>query len=261
MRVAALQTLGFRNLAPGRLDLGEGITLLWGPNGAGKTNAARGHLPGAQRTLQPDPKRAGSDRLRPAAGPDRGRGGRTAARHTSSCGRWIGPAIAATSSTTAPRRRSTRSFAPRWRSSCPTAWRWSRARRPCGGRTWIASCAALWPARAEARRRYGRALAQRNALLGRVRSGAAPVDSLVAWERELAALGVELIRSRREAVGLLASEFAEAAAELCLARRRRAPLPAAQLPPPTPGQLAAELQRAPRGRSGARLHGPRTAPG
>ena len=38
MRVAALQTLGFRNLAAGRLDLGEGITLLWGPNGAGKTN-------------------------------------------------------------------------------------------------------------------------------------------------------------------------------------------------------------------------------
>ena len=38
MRVAALQTLGFRNLAAGGLDLGEGITLLWGPNGAGKTN-------------------------------------------------------------------------------------------------------------------------------------------------------------------------------------------------------------------------------
>ena len=77
-------------------------------------------------------------------------------------------------------------------------------------------CAALWPARAEARRRYGRALAQRNALLGRIRSGAASVDSLAAWERELAAVGVELIRSRREAVDLLAPGFAEAAAELCL---------------------------------------------
>ena len=32
---------------------------------------------------------------------------------------------------------------------------------------------ALWPARAETRRRYSRALAQRNALLGRIRAGAA----------------------------------------------------------------------------------------
>ena len=52
--------------------------------------------------------------------------------------------------------------------------------------------------------------------LGRIRSGAAPVDSLAAWERELAAAGVELIASRREAVDLLAPGFAEAAAELCL---------------------------------------------
>ena len=42
MRVTALQTLGFRNLRPGRLQLGEGINLLWGPNGAGKTNALEG---------------------------------------------------------------------------------------------------------------------------------------------------------------------------------------------------------------------------
>ena len=33
--------------------------------------------------------------------------------------------------------------------------------------------AALWPARAETRRAFVRALAQRNALLGRVRAGAA----------------------------------------------------------------------------------------
>ena len=34
-------------------------------------------------------------------------------------------------------------------------------------------CAALWPTRAETRRRYARALAQRNALLGRIRAGVA----------------------------------------------------------------------------------------
>ena len=102
-------------------------------------------------------------------------------------------------------------------------------------------CAALWPARAEARRRYGRALAQRNALLGRIRSGAASVDSLAAWERELATVGLELIASRREAVDLLAPGFAEAAGSSAC----RAPPPFAICPaagPPTPRQLAAELR-------------------
>jgi DNA replication and repair protein RecF len=76
--------------------------------------------------------------------------------------------------------------------------------------------AALWPARAEARRRYGRALAQRNALLGRVRAGIAALDSLEAWELELAAAGVELMEARRDAVGRLAPEFGAATADLGL---------------------------------------------
>ncbi len=102
-------------------------------------------------------------------------------------------------------------------------------------------CAALWPGRAELRRRYGRALAQRNALLGRIRRGAAPEDSLVAWEQELAAAGLELIATRREAVDLLAPGFAEAAAELCLpgaAALRYLPRTEAA----GPEELAAELR-------------------
>jgi DNA replication and repair protein RecF len=38
MRVARIRVLGFRNLRDSELELGPGITLLWGPNGAGKTN-------------------------------------------------------------------------------------------------------------------------------------------------------------------------------------------------------------------------------
>ena len=67
MRVAALQTLGFRNLTPGRLDLGEGITLLWGPNGAGKTNALEAICLALSGRSTPDPQRAGGDRLRRAS--------------------------------------------------------------------------------------------------------------------------------------------------------------------------------------------------
>jgi DNA replication and repair protein RecF len=74
--------------------------------------------------------------------------------------------------------------------------------------------AALWPARADTRRRYARTLAQRNALLGRIRSGRASDVSLAAWDRELAAVALELRADRAAAVQLLASPFAERAVQL-----------------------------------------------
>ena len=77
--------------------------------------------------------------------------------------------------------------------------------------------AALRPARAEARRRYARALAQRNALLGRIRAGAGAPDSLDAWDAELSDAGIELIATRAEAAAALAPLFAAAASELGLA--------------------------------------------
>ena len=78
--------------------------------------------------------------------------------------------------------------------------------------------AALRPARAEARRRYARALAQRNALLSRIRKGQASPDSLDAWDTELAGAGIELIEVRSEAIEVLTPLFAQAAAELGLDR-------------------------------------------
>ncbi|HEX2070839.1 MAG TPA: DNA replication and repair protein RecF [Thermoleophilaceae bacterium] len=76
--------------------------------------------------------------------------------------------------------------------------------------------AALWPARATARAAYSRALAQRNALLGRIRAGNAAPDSLGAWDAELARHGVELMAARAEAVALLAPRFTVRAADLGL---------------------------------------------
>jgi DNA replication and repair protein RecF len=75
--------------------------------------------------------------------------------------------------------------------------------------------AALWPARGETRQAYSRALAQRNALLTRVRAGAAPA-SLDAWDAELARHGAALMADRREAVLELARPFAELADRLGL---------------------------------------------
>jgi DNA replication and repair protein RecF len=76
--------------------------------------------------------------------------------------------------------------------------------------------AALWPARAETRSAYSRALAQRNALLGRIRAGASGPAALDAWDVELARQGIRLMADRREAVAGLRAPFAALAEQLGL---------------------------------------------
>ena len=49
--------------------------------------------------------------------------------------------------------------------------------------------AARWPSRSELRRRYGQALAQRNALIARVAAGAGAAAELDAWDASLAEVG------------------------------------------------------------------------
>ena len=74
--------------------------------------------------------------------------------------------------------------------------------------------AVRWPSRAGLRQRFGQALAQRNALLGRVAvSGAAEAD-LDSWDGTLAEAAAPLIASRAEAVAELAPHFTEAATDL-----------------------------------------------
>jgi len=80
---------------------------------------------------------------------------------------------------------------------------------------------ALWPARAETRAAYSRALAQRNALLGRIRAGASGPAALDAWDAELARAGVKLMEDRTEAVEGLLEPFAELCRELGLPGRGR----------------------------------------
>src|SRR5919106_749907 len=76
--------------------------------------------------------------------------------------------------------------------------------------------AALWPARVATRRAYNQALAQRNALVARIRAGGASLDSLSAWDRELARHGIALMADRAGAVELVADRFAARAEELGL---------------------------------------------
>jgi DNA replication and repair protein RecF len=76
--------------------------------------------------------------------------------------------------------------------------------------------AALWPSRADTRAAYSRALAQRNALVARIRAGAAGPAALDAWDAELARHGIRLMEDRTEAVGALQPLYAELAGRLGL---------------------------------------------
>ena len=76
--------------------------------------------------------------------------------------------------------------------------------------------AASWPARSATRRAYGRALAQRNALLAGIRAGRASRDSLRAWDAELARHGIALRDDRASVVDLLAPRFSALADALGL---------------------------------------------
>src|ERR671916_130190 len=76
--------------------------------------------------------------------------------------------------------------------------------------------AALGRARAETRAAYGRALAQRNALIARIRAGLSRQSQLDAWDAELARHGAELIADRSRAVGSIAPAFAARASDLGL---------------------------------------------
>src|SRR5437868_7715378 len=58
--------------------------------------------------------------------------------------------------------------------------------------------AAAWPSRAATRKAYAQALAQRNALIARIRSGRASRDALPAWDAELALCGIALRDDRAQ---------------------------------------------------------------
>ena len=76
--------------------------------------------------------------------------------------------------------------------------------------------AALWPARAATRRGYSQALAQRNALLSRVRAGHAGRDALATWDLELARHGIALRDDRAAALAAVEAGVAAIARELGL---------------------------------------------
>lgn len=81
--------------------------------------------------------------------------------------------------------------------------------------------AALWPARVARRRAYAQALAQRNALITRIRVRESSREALSAWDLQLARHGLALMEDRAAAVETVAELAAQIAAELRLGARAR----------------------------------------
>ena len=215
MRVDWVELRGFRNLADRELTLDSSLTVIHGPNGAGKTNLLEALFFGLSgRSCRTNAEREtirfgeslarvevtvadASERRVFLSAVDRAEG----RRHLLD-GHPVGPASAAARPALAlfmPDRLALIKGPP-------------AARRAHLDRL----VPALWPARAELRGRFGRALAQRNSLLARIRAGAASEGSLDAWDLELAVEAVGLIHARAEAVELLAEPFRAAAARLGL---------------------------------------------
>jgi DNA replication and repair protein RecF len=117
--------------------------------------------------------------------------------------------------------------------------------------------AALWPSRTATRRNYREALAQRNALVGRVRAGRVSSAALAPWNLALAELGIALTADRVNATELVTEGFARHAAELGLEgeavatyRRRSKAETADQLADELTAALDADLSQ------GYTTHGP-----
>ena len=207
----AVESRGFRNLADARTEAPGRIVVVHGPNGAGKTNL----LEAVYFGLTGRSFRAGNDR-------DMIRFGDQAARVELELAE--GSTLLAALERSGERRHllGGRPLAgdPDERPLVsvfhpdrlalvkgPPAHRRAHLDRFCG---------AIWPARADLRRRFGRTLAQRNALLARIRGGLGGLDSLPSWDERLAAEAEPLIAARTEAVEVLATPFAELADGLAL---------------------------------------------
>jgi DNA replication and repair protein RecF len=237
--VTRLRLRDFRTYAAAEVDLGERLTVVHGPNGAGKTNLLEGLYFGCTgRSCRTTNEREVVRFDAPAArvevvGHDRD------GAHELSVGfqpgetkRFKVDGAPAERLLDAPHRPLVSVFLPDRLELVkgPPALRRSHLDQ---------LVAALWPVRGATRRAYGQALAQRNALLARVRAGGSRA-ALAAWDQELARHGIALRDDRAAAVELLRPRFEAAARELGLVgtpELRYRPRSRAA----TPEELAAEL--------------------
>lgn len=216
MQVLSLSLRDFRSYHDARVELGEGLTVVTGPNGAGKTNLLEGlYFACTGRSCRTNNERevvsfgAGAARAVLTCEGDDG-------LHELSIGFDPGrPKLMRVDGATVERMLDVESrplvsvFLPDRLELIKGAPALRRAHLD-------QFVSALWPARAETRRLYSQALAQRNALIARIRSGRASRASLESWDAQLARHGIALMADRRRAADLLAEPFGRLGAALGL---------------------------------------------
>lgn len=215
--VSSLELRDFRNLDRVRLELDDGLTVLSGPNGAGKTNlleavyfGCTGRSPRTSNERELVRHGAKVARVSTSTREEDG------TAHLIEIGLEPGEGRAAKVDGSPVQNLSTSPARPLVSVFFPE--RLELVKGPPGPRRAHLDhlVTALWPSRAETRLRYSKTLAQRNALLGRIRAGAASPESLDVWDSELARQGIALMANRAEAVTLLAPLFAARSGELGL---------------------------------------------
>ena len=216
MRIARLRLRGFRCYEEAEVEINPSLTVVHGANGAGKTSLLEGLYFGCTgRSCRTASERAvirfGADHARVVVELE-GEDGRheLAVAVASGSGKraWVDGA--------AVERVTEASWRPLVAVFLPSRLELV-AGPPAHRRAHMDQLvAAMWPARREARLAYARALAQRNALLGRIRSGRAGSEALGAWDAELARCGIELRDNREAAIARVQQSFMEHATALGL---------------------------------------------
>jgi DNA replication and repair protein RecF len=256
--VERLRLRDFRTYAAADVAVGPGLTVLHGPNGAGKTNLLEALYFGCtSRSCRTGNEREVVRFDAPAARVEVDTRDREGDAHTLSVGFQPGEpkrlrvdGAPVERLTDSPARPLVSVFLPDRLELVKGA--------PAGRRAHLDQLvAALWPARAANRVQYARAMAQRNALLGRIRGGRVGADALDAWDLELARWGIALRDDRAAAVERVAVEFPALAGDLGLngvAEVRYRPRSRAASPEELAGELAE--RRASDVERGFTQHGP-----
>jgi DNA replication and repair protein RecF len=240
VRVTGVSLRDFRGYEDAQASLGDGVTVVWGPNGAGKTNLLEGVYFGCTaRSCRTGNERevvrfgAATTRVVISGEGDDG-------PHELSVGFTPGqPKRMRVDGATVERlvdvteRPLVGVFLPDRLELLKGAPSLRRAHLD-------QFVAALWPARSATRRAYAQTLAQRNALIARIRAGLAGRESLATWDRQLGEHGVALMSDRAAAVARIAESFGRLGSALGLAAE-----PVVEYRPRSPAreaeQLAAEL--------------------
>ena len=217
MRVLRVSVRDFRGYQAAEADFGPGLTVITGPNGAGKTNLIEALYFGCTgrscRTAnEREVVRFGAEATRVVVSAE-GEDG----RHELSVGFIPGEPKRMRADGVAVDRLLDVSERPLVSVFLPDRLELVKGAPSLRRAHLDQLVAGLWPGRVATRRAYAQSLAQRNALISRIRAGAAGRASLHSWDTQLARHGVTLMHDRAAAVGATAPGFAAWCVDLGLA--------------------------------------------